>query len=114
MGRQRVEQRRAKSHLRSVRVYSKVILGPFLFAGFWTSVYRFTPPPTPGRPEKSHAFSLDSEIPAGHNLLYSRGARPENPIALAALRLRKHVRPARAPVASAPASGPSPVYSRSF
>src|ERR1700676_335227 len=48
-GRQTVEQRRAKRHLRAVRFYSKVILGPSLPSVPWTPVYILTPPQTPGR-----------------------------------------------------------------
>src|SRR5215210_1270135 len=44
-----VEQERAMSHLRVVRVYNKVILGPWHCSVLWTPVYGFTPPQTPGR-----------------------------------------------------------------
>src|SRR5262245_26346134 len=48
MGKQRVEQCRAKGHLRIVRFYSKVILGPSFCSVFWTPVYSFTPAPNSG------------------------------------------------------------------
>src|ERR1051325_3996616 len=49
MGRQMVEQGRATSHLRVLRSYSKVILGPSSSPVPWTPVYSCTPPQTPGR-----------------------------------------------------------------
>src|SRR4051794_40440365 len=61
MGRQRGEPRRAKSHLRIVRVDSKVILGPFRSSVLGTSVYSFTPPQTPGRSVFFHPLQLHLE-----------------------------------------------------
>src|SRR5262249_52038635 len=52
MGKQRVEQCRAKGHLRIVRFYSKVILGPSFCSVFWTPVYSFTPAPNSGTVRK--------------------------------------------------------------
>src|SRR5436190_11755284 len=48
MGRQMVEQERAKGHLRVVRFTAKVILGPLLALVLWTLVYNFTPAPQSG------------------------------------------------------------------
>src|SRR5262249_4253494 len=53
MGRQRVEQSRAKSHLRVVRFSQQGDSWPSFFSVLWTSVYKFTPPQTPGRSEKN-------------------------------------------------------------
>src|SRR5436190_19147296 len=53
MGRQMVEQERAKGHLRVVRFTAKVILGPLLALVLWTLVYNFTPAPQSGTVRKN-------------------------------------------------------------
>jgi hypothetical protein len=47
MGKQMVEQERAKVHLRMVRVIAKVILGPFHPLVLWTLVYKSRLPHNP-------------------------------------------------------------------
>jgi hypothetical protein len=47
IGKQMVEQERAKVHLRILRVTAKVILGPFLYLVLCTLVYASRPPHNP-------------------------------------------------------------------
>src|SRR5262249_8735378 len=76
MGKQMVEQGRAQSHLRVVRVYSKVILGLSPSSVLWTSVYSFTPPHNPGRSEKTYAYKTADKLEIQADVYPGKGDGP--------------------------------------